>query len=175
MGIHEQRLAGLNRSIGNLKDDIKNLSVQIYKEVKAQNQRVMQTGNLFEDKLDCDFLERIMHVYAFFTSCLNLVGQNDKEAHKLLILQPMIEKHITELKLDQLNIQTGATDLFGTKDQTLSSIGGQSLDDISYASISNTMLHQMSNPVGKQTLQHQQHQFQRYNSMENLAVNKSTA
>ena len=81
---------------------IKERSVVIYKEFKAYCDRVQVNKSmaLLEDKLDGEFLERIMHVYAFFTSCLNLVLQNDTEAHKLLILQPMIEKHITELKLD---------------------------------------------------------------------------
>ena len=65
-----------------------------------------------------------MQVYAFFTSCLNLVLQNNKEAHKLLILQPMIEKHITELKLDQLSVQASSGDIFEITDNTLSSIGG---------------------------------------------------
>lgn len=98
--IHEKQLQSINKSINNLKDDIRNLSISVYKEVKAQNALVVQSGEQFEDKLDCEFLERIMHVYAFFTSCLNLIAQNDKEAHKLLILQPMILKHITELKQD---------------------------------------------------------------------------
>ena len=55
-----------------------------------------------EEKLDCEFLERLMHIYAFFTSCLNVALEikNEKEAHKLLILQPMIEKHINEIKMD---------------------------------------------------------------------------
>ena len=65
-----------------------------------------------------------MQVYAFFTSCLNLVHQNEKEAHKLLILQPMIEKHITELKLDQLAVQASISDNFGLTNESLSSIGG---------------------------------------------------
>lgn len=56
----------------------------------------------------------------------------------------MIEKHITELKQDQLNIQTGTADFFGVRDQNLSTIGGQSFD-MSYASVNNTMLNQMIN------------------------------
>ena len=86
-----------------------------------------------------------MHIYAFFTSCLNvaLTLQNEKEAHKLLILQPMIEKHITELKMDQLALQANcASDLFEIADQTLSSIGAPS--NTSYASINNTTLNQIS-------------------------------
>ena len=59
-----------------------------HKEFKAFNMRmqVNKSTTLLEDKLDGEFLERIMQVYAFFTSCLNLVLQNDSEAHKLLIL-----------------------------------------------------------------------------------------
>ena len=60
--------------------------------------------NCWEEKLDCEFLERLMHIYAFFTSSLNVAldVKSEKEAHKLLILQPMIEKHINEIKMDQL-------------------------------------------------------------------------
>ena len=92
-------MQGLNKSIVNLKENIKNRSVQVYKEVKTYSLRAQNsTGGLsLEDKLDCEFLERIMKVYVFFTSCLNLGLQNDKEAHKLI---PMIEKNITELKLE---------------------------------------------------------------------------
>ena len=68
-------MQGLNKSIVNLKENIKSRSVQVYKEVKTYNQRTQNnnTGGLsLEDKLDCEFLERIMKVYVFFTSCLNL-------------------------------------------------------------------------------------------------------
>ena len=60
-----------------------------------------------------------MHIYAFFTSCLNvaLTLKDEKEANKLLILQPMIEKHINDIKMDQLAIQANCTgDLFEIAD-----------------------------------------------------------
>ena len=82
----------------------------------------------------------MLTVYAFFTSCLNLVLQNDREAHKLQLLQPLIEKHITELKLDQLSLQNSC-DIFEATDQTLSSIGGPSFNT-SYNSPNNTFLKQ---------------------------------
>ena len=69
--------------------------------MKEINARSKSANNLtLEDKIDGEFIERIMHVYAFFTSCLNLVVQNDSEANKLSILQPMIEKHMNDIKLD---------------------------------------------------------------------------
>ena len=113
-------MQGLNKSIVNLKENIKNRSVQVYKEVKTYNQcKDNSPGGLsLEDKLDCEFLERIMKVYVFFTSCLNLGLQNDKEAHKLI---PMIEKNITELKLEQLSVQASSVDIF--EDLNFSSIG----------------------------------------------------
>ena len=101
----QAHLQGLSKSIVNLKEDVKERSVLVFKELKVCRVRLSaQASSSLEDKLDCDFLEHVMQVYAFFTSCLNLVLQNDQEAHKLLILQPMIEKHITDLKLDLLVI-----------------------------------------------------------------------
>lgn len=86
-----------------------------------------------------------MQVYAFFTSCLNLLLQNDKEAHKLLILQPMIEKHITELKIDRLTLQSSSSnDLFEPSDSVLSSIGGPSFINTSNVSMSNTFMNQLN-------------------------------
>ena len=74
---YNRHLEGLNKSIVNMKDEIKNRSVTIYKDVKALNIKVKKAngpnGASLEEKLDCEFLERVMHVYAFFTSCLNLV------------------------------------------------------------------------------------------------------
>ncbi len=85
-----------------------------------------------------------MQVYAFFTSCLNLVLLNDKQAHKLLILQPMIEKHITELKIDKLTLQASSTDLFDHPDNTLSSIGGGPSFNNSVASMNGTWLNHLN-------------------------------
>ena len=60
-----------------MKDEIKNRSVTIYKDVKALNNKMKKSngsnGASLEEKMDSEFLERMMHVYAFFTSCLNLV------------------------------------------------------------------------------------------------------
>ena len=55
----------------------------------------------------------------------------------------MIEKHITELKLDQLVVQAGTGDIFEAADQTLSSIGGPSFDN-TVASLNATMLNQLN-------------------------------
>ena len=84
-----------------------------------------------------------MKVYVFFTSCLNLGLQNDKEAHKLI---PMIEKNITELKLEQLSVQATSVDIF--EDLNFSSIGnGQGSNSSSLiSSINNTtMLNALTN------------------------------
>ena len=129
----------------NLKENIKNRSVHVYKEVKTYSQRAQSsTGGLsLEDKLDCEFLERIMKVYVFFTSCLNLGLQNDKEAHKLI---PMIEKNITELKLEQLSVQATSVDIF--EDLNFSSIGNAQSSNSSslISSINNTtMLNALTN------------------------------
>ena len=138
-------MQGLNKSIVNLKENIKNRSVHVYKEVKTYSLRAQNsTGGLsLEDKLDCEFLERIMKVYVFFTSCLNLGLQNDKEAHKLI---PMIEKHITELKLEQLSVQASSVDIF--EDLNFSSIGNAQSSNSSslISSINNTtMLNALTN------------------------------
>jgi hypothetical protein len=49
--------------------------MQIYKEVKTYNISLQkqQSATTLEEKLDSEFLERTLTVYAFFTSCLNLV------------------------------------------------------------------------------------------------------
>lgn len=46
-----------------------------------------------------------MQVYTFFTSCLTLLLQNDQDTNKIIILQPIIEKQISDLKLDQEDVQ----------------------------------------------------------------------
>lgn len=91
-------------NIVSLRDDIKERQMYIYKEVKALKAKVQLPTAILEEKLDADFMERALTVYAFFTSCLNMILLNDQEAHKLQLLQPLIEKHITELKLDELAI-----------------------------------------------------------------------
>ena len=53
-------------------------SVHVFKEVKDCSQRIGgESETKLEDKLDFEFLERVMQVHAFFTSCLNMVLQND--------------------------------------------------------------------------------------------------
>lgn len=122
---------------------MKERSVSVFKECKTFNMNNQQSHSL-EEKLDYEFLERVMQVYAFFTSCLNLVLLNDKQAHKLLILQPMIEKHITELKIDKLTLQASSTDLFDHPDNTLSSIGGGPSFNNSVASMNGTWLNHLN-------------------------------
>ena len=48
-------------------------------------------------------MDKFLQVYAQLTSCINLIISNDTEAQKLLILSPIIEKHITELTREQKN------------------------------------------------------------------------
>ena len=84
-----------------------------------------------------------MKVYVFFTSCLNLGLQNDKESHKLI---PMIEKNITDLKLEQLSVQAHSVDIF--EDLNFSSIGNAQSSNSSslISSINNTtMLNALTN------------------------------
>ena len=56
---------------------------------------------------DSEQFDKFLQVYAQLTSCINLIISNDKEAKKLLILSPIIEKHITELTREQKNFLAG--------------------------------------------------------------------
>ena len=48
--------------------------MQVYKEAKTFNSTLqMQSSTTLEEKLDVEFLERTLTVYAFFTSCLNMI------------------------------------------------------------------------------------------------------
>jgi hypothetical protein len=56
----------------------------------------------------------------------------------------MIEKHITELKIDKLTLQASATDFFDPTDLTLSSIGGGPSFNTSTVSMNATWLNQLN-------------------------------
>lgn len=87
-------------------------------------------------------MEQVKHLYAHFRSCLSLIVQNDSEANKLAILQPLIEQHLNDIRLDQLALQANSNEIFEHIDQTLSSIGGGPSFNTSTGSINNTFLNQ---------------------------------
>ena len=99
-------LQGLNQNILKLKEDVKERELlPVWRDLKACSTRLQtQSNSSLEDKLDLDFHEHVVQVLTFFTSCLTLVLQNDQAAHPLRTLQPMIEKHIADLKRDKLVI-----------------------------------------------------------------------
>lgn len=139
----QRHLQGINQSIVNLKEEVKQRSVAIYRKAKVISARYKNATSLtLEDKIDVDFMEQVKHLYAHFRSCLSLIVQNDSEANKLAILQPLIEQHLNDIRLDQLALQANQNEIFEHIDQTLSSIGGGPSFNTSTGSINNTFLNQ---------------------------------
>ena len=88
----------INSRLRVLQGVIKKRMIEIYKEKKSlslASQRSEDMGS--NERKDSDQFDKFLQVYAQLTSCINLIISNDTEAKKLLILSPIIEKHITEL------------------------------------------------------------------------------
>lgn len=68
-----RHLKDLNESIVTLKDDMKERSLQIFRDLKISHANPLT----LEEKLDCEFLEKLMQIYNIMAPCMNIVLQND--------------------------------------------------------------------------------------------------
>lgn len=63
---------------------MKERTVVVFKEIKAFHQRLRKSVDGANDRNeDNEFFEKVIQSFAFFASCLNMVLQNDHEAHSL--------------------------------------------------------------------------------------------
>ena len=100
----------INSRLKVLQGVIKKRMIEIYKEKKALAvvpQKSSEELAVNNELKDSEQFDKFLQVYAQLTSCINLIIGNDTQAQKLLILSPIIEKHITQLTRDQKNFLAG--------------------------------------------------------------------
>ena len=99
----------INSRLKVLQGVIKKRMIEIYKEKKALSVVPPKSEELVVNNAqkDSEQFDKFLQVYAQLTSCINLIIGNDTQAQKLLILSPIIEKHITQLTRDQKNFLAG--------------------------------------------------------------------